>query len=292
MRQLVADLHVGRPDVVEELDLDHRLDAASRQADRAADDVGLGERRVVDPVAAELLLQSPGDLEDAALALHLAEVLLAAGVGHVLAEDDDARIARHLVLQAGVEQVHHRGRVAGELRIVLGVELLGGRIDVGRVDVLVDACRAPGCGEASAVSVATSTSSVHLRSGCAPSSASVAMPCCHERSAGSVVSGIPLRRRPRARPAGGSAPRRRRASGCRGGSRGRAPAPDPCAARRSPPPGSACRRRRAGRSRPLPGCRAREAGHELGDRAAGGVAPRPGPRWRTCCPRPGRRRAA
>ena len=50
-RQLVADLHVRRPDVVEELDLDHRLEAARGHPDGAADDVGLGERRVEDAVA-------------------------------------------------------------------------------------------------------------------------------------------------------------------------------------------------------------------------------------------------
>ena len=70
------------------------------QADRPAHDVGLGQRRVVDAVAAELALQPPGHLEDAALALDLAEVLVAGRVGHVLAEDEDARVARHLVAHA------------------------------------------------------------------------------------------------------------------------------------------------------------------------------------------------
>jgi hypothetical protein len=42
-RQLVANLHEGRPDVVEELDFDHRFQTAQRHADRAADDVRLGQ---------------------------------------------------------------------------------------------------------------------------------------------------------------------------------------------------------------------------------------------------------
>src|SRR3989442_11269068 len=46
---------------------------------------------------------------------HFLEVLLAAGVGHVLAEHDDARVPRHLVLEAGIEQIHHRGGIAREL---------------------------------------------------------------------------------------------------------------------------------------------------------------------------------
>ena len=81
-----------------------------RQADRAADDVRLGQRRVVHARAAELLLQSPRHLEDAALALDLAEVLFARHVGDVLAEHEDLRVAPHLVLHAGVEQIDHRRR--------------------------------------------------------------------------------------------------------------------------------------------------------------------------------------
>ena len=75
--------------------------------DGAAHDVGLGQRRVEDALRAELGLQPGGELEDAALALDLGQRLFAAGVGHVLAEDDDARVAAHLVVQAGVDQVGH-----------------------------------------------------------------------------------------------------------------------------------------------------------------------------------------
>ena len=63
-------MHRG-PDVIEELDLDHRLQSARGHADGAADDVGLRQRRVEDAVGAELALQSGGQLEDAALALDL-----------------------------------------------------------------------------------------------------------------------------------------------------------------------------------------------------------------------------
>src|SRR5688500_6625208 len=89
-RQLVPDLHVRRPDVVEELDLDDGLEAPERHADRAADDVGFSERRVVYAQVAEFLLQTPRNLEDPALALDLVEVLPARGVGDVFAKDDDA----------------------------------------------------------------------------------------------------------------------------------------------------------------------------------------------------------
>src|SRR2546430_2915306 len=52
--ELVAELMVGGPDVVEELDLHHGLQAASREADGAAHDVRLGERGIVNPIAPEL----------------------------------------------------------------------------------------------------------------------------------------------------------------------------------------------------------------------------------------------
>src|SRR2546426_11578554 len=80
--QLVAELMVGGPDVVEELDLHHGLQAASREADGPAHDVRLGERGIVNPIAPELSLEPPRDLEDTALALDVLQMLLAAHVGH------------------------------------------------------------------------------------------------------------------------------------------------------------------------------------------------------------------
>ena len=132
-RELVADLHEGRPDVVDELHLGHRLQPARRDPDRAPDDVGFGERRVVDAVRAVAPLQVVRDLEDAALALHLAEARLARAVRDVLAEHHDARVARHLVVEAGVQQVDHRARVA--LRLRLAGERRRGGVDVLRVHV-------------------------------------------------------------------------------------------------------------------------------------------------------------
>ena len=72
-------------------------------------------------------------LEHTALTLDLAQVLLTGHVGHVFAEHEDAFVARHLVAHAGVEQVHHGGGLARELRIVFGIELFRRWIDVGRV---------------------------------------------------------------------------------------------------------------------------------------------------------------
>src|SRR6185295_12082465 len=56
-----------------------------------ADDAGLGQRRVDDPVIAEVLLQTVGDPEDAA---ELADVL---------AHDDDLGVVLQGAAQAGVE---------------------------------------------------------------------------------------------------------------------------------------------------------------------------------------------
>ena len=50
--------------------------------------------------AAELRLQPGGGFEHAALALHFAQVLLAAAIGHVLAEHDNA-FDRAASLRAG-----------------------------------------------------------------------------------------------------------------------------------------------------------------------------------------------
>src|SRR5207248_846062 len=50
--ELVAKLVIGGPDVVEELDLDDRLEPAGGEPDRPTHDVGLGQGRVVDAPAA------------------------------------------------------------------------------------------------------------------------------------------------------------------------------------------------------------------------------------------------
>ena len=56
-------------------------------------------------------------------------MLLPAHIGHILAEHEDPRIARHLVAEAPIQEVDHGRRVAAELGRVLGVELLRRRID-------------------------------------------------------------------------------------------------------------------------------------------------------------------
>ena len=76
--ELASQLMVGGPDVVEELDLDDRLQPPRRESDRAAHDARLSERRVVHSLASEMALESPGDLEHPTLPLHLGEMLLAA----------------------------------------------------------------------------------------------------------------------------------------------------------------------------------------------------------------------
>src|SRR5262249_13441732 len=108
-RQFVPDLVVGGPDVIKKLDLHYRFEPARRHAHGAPYDVGLRQRRVVNALAPELALQAGGELEDAALALDLLllQVVFAAAVGNVFAEDDDTLIPAHLVLQTGVDQVRH-----------------------------------------------------------------------------------------------------------------------------------------------------------------------------------------
>ena len=102
--QLIANLHHGRPDVVEELDFRDGLQAAYGHPQGAPDDAGFRERGIENPVVAVFALQSRGGFEDAALPLHVPEVVFAAGVSDVFAENGDALVARHLVGQC---QRHH-----------------------------------------------------------------------------------------------------------------------------------------------------------------------------------------
>ena len=110
-RQLVANLHERRPDVVEELDLDDRLQPAQRHADGAADDVGLGERRVEHAVAAEPPLQAVRHLEDAALA---GDQLASASSRLASATSSPKTTMRGLraisSFERGVDGAHHRVR--------------------------------------------------------------------------------------------------------------------------------------------------------------------------------------
>ena len=77
----------------------------------------------------EFGLQAGGELEDSALALELPcpQRFVARRVGNIFAEDDDAVVPPHLVLQAQVDQLSHGalGRVRG-LRLLGKVALVGG----------------------------------------------------------------------------------------------------------------------------------------------------------------------
>ena len=105
--QLIANLHHGWPDVVEELDFRDGLQSACGHPQGAPDDAGFRERGIENPVVAVFALQSRGSLEDAALPLHVPEVVFAAGVGDVLAENGDALVARHLVGQGQRDHFNH-----------------------------------------------------------------------------------------------------------------------------------------------------------------------------------------
>src|SRR5215212_10091183 len=94
--KLVAELHVRGPDVIEELNFDDRLESANCETNCASDDVRFSKRRVVYARAPEFLLQSPRDLEYAALALHLAHVLFARHISHIFTEHQDLLITSHL----------------------------------------------------------------------------------------------------------------------------------------------------------------------------------------------------
>src|SRR5581483_1608504 len=131
--ELVAELHHGGPNVIEELNFGDRLHAAAGHADGAAHDGGFGEGRIEAAARAELHLQAGGDFEDAALSFDFAEAGFAAAIGDIFAEDHHARIAAHLFAEGGVEQVHHsHGRA---LEAGLGAEGVAGGVDGFGVEV-------------------------------------------------------------------------------------------------------------------------------------------------------------
>src|SRR5580704_2356002 len=139
--QFIAQLHHSRPDVVEELNLHHRLQPTRGHTGSAAYNVCLGQRRVEDAIGTKFALQARGQLEYAALALDqfLLEILVAAAVGNVLAKHHDTLVAGHLIAQSGVDQVGHglrsdsfRVRRVADRRF--SGERGGGWVKVGRVD--------------------------------------------------------------------------------------------------------------------------------------------------------------
>ena len=114
LRDLGDDLVVGGVDEAVELDLAHRAVAADREADRGADDAGLGERGVDHALFAEVLLQAVGDAEDAA---ELADVLthdddLVVGLQGAAQASGDALAASVVVIGGSPSE---RGLVGGEL---------------------------------------------------------------------------------------------------------------------------------------------------------------------------------
>src|SRR5690606_33281193 len=92
LRELGRDLVERREHEAVELDLDDGAEARHREADRRADDAGLGERRVEHAVLTEVALQVLGDAEDTA---ELADVL---------AHEQNAAVFFHGPAEAGVHR--------------------------------------------------------------------------------------------------------------------------------------------------------------------------------------------
>src|SRR5216683_359977 len=115
--QLVANLHHGRPDVIEELDFGDGLEAAGGHADGAANDAGFREGRVENAILAVFSLQAGGGFEDAALAFDVLQIFVAAGVGDIFAENGDALVAGHFVGERGGDHFNHGFGGAVKLRL-------------------------------------------------------------------------------------------------------------------------------------------------------------------------------
>ena len=143
--EFAADLHVRRPEVVEELHFRDRTQPAERHTHAQADDGRLRQRGVEHPLGPELALESVAHLEDAALALHFGQRFLPAGVGHILPEHHHPRVALQLGAQGGVDQVHHRPRFRAGGEPGLGPERRRAGVHPRAVQVVVDALlRRPG----------------------------------------------------------------------------------------------------------------------------------------------------
>src|SRR6266478_2741885 len=110
--QLVANLMHGGPDVIEELNLNHRFQSARRHANSAPDDVGFGEWRIKDTHTAKLSLQIRGDLKHAAFTFNFVQGFFARAFSDIFAKYTDARVARHFGVQAAIDQVNHGAGVA------------------------------------------------------------------------------------------------------------------------------------------------------------------------------------
>ena len=159
-RRLGHDLVERRVDEVRELDLGDRPQPVHRGADRRADDHRLGQRRVDDPVVAELGPQAVGREEHAAL------------LADVLAQHDDRLVAAHLLGHALADRLderpdRHQCDSAAEPWVWVGscgwpaaVGCHGGGASLGHGSAYTwsTAVNGSGSGSASAWSVASSTS--------------------------------------------------------------------------------------------------------------------------------------
>ena len=100
---LVEDLVEADPHEVDEHQLGDRAQPGGRGTDGGTDEAALGDRRVQHAVAAELGHQPLGDAERAAPGVVLAGRAQAAG--DVLAHDDDAVVALHLLAERLVDRL-------------------------------------------------------------------------------------------------------------------------------------------------------------------------------------------
>src|SRR5262249_35893371 len=88
----VVHLHVCGPNVVEELDLGNRLQAAGRHPHSPSNYRCFRDWRIEHTGAAKLPLKVSGDLEDASLPFQPAQVFTPGNIGDVFAEPDNSRV--------------------------------------------------------------------------------------------------------------------------------------------------------------------------------------------------------
>src|SRR5437588_9478134 len=103
---LVEDLVEADAEEIAEHQFGDRSEAGDRGAGGGAHDRGFGDRRVDDARLAKFADEALGDAEDAAIGVAL--TLRRGATRDILADDDDARVAAHLLAERFVQRLADR----------------------------------------------------------------------------------------------------------------------------------------------------------------------------------------
>ena len=175
---LVEDLVHAAAEEVDKHQLGDRAQPGRGRADCRADESGLGNRRVQDAVATELLDQALGDAHRTAPGVVVDQVIDLRAAGDIFAHQDDARVLAHRHAHRFVDRIADRSssRVSSSGNHLNRSSSRGQRRSIRNVDVGQELALGSGHGAALASFQARSRCS-RVRVSIASSSSAVAMPC-------------------------------------------------------------------------------------------------------------------